>query len=44
LALQCFGGNVDDPRVVLLRLSRGKARFWTIEQNMRENEIPVIEF
>lgn len=42
--LKCFNGNVDDPRVILLRLSHGKARFWTIQQNMRESEIPVIEF
>lgn len=42
--LKSFGGKVDDPRFVLLRLSHGKARFWTIQQNMRESEIPVIEF
>ena len=42
--LKCFNGNVDDPRVTLLRLSHGTARFWTLRQNMRENEIPVIEF
>jgi len=39
-----FGGKVDDPRFILLRMSHGKAHFWTIEKNMRENEIPVIEF
>ncbi len=42
--LKSFGGRVDDPRFILLRLSRGKARFWTLAQNMRENEIPVIDF
>ncbi len=42
--LKSFGGKVDDPRFILLRLSHGKAHFWTIQQNMRENEIPVIEF
>ncbi len=42
--LKSFGGKVDDPRFILLRLSHGKARFWTIQQNMREKEIPVIEF
>jgi pyridoxamine 5'-phosphate oxidase len=42
--LKHFGGKVDDPRFILLRLSHGKARFWTIQQNMRESEIPVIEF
>ncbi len=42
--LKPFRDRVDDPSFVLLRLSHGKARFWTIEQNMREREIPVIEF
>src|SRR5512145_302112 len=42
--LRHFGGKVDDPRFKLLRLSKGKAHFWTIEQNMREKEIPVVEF
>lgn len=42
--LKPFRGKADDPRFILLRLSHGKARFWTIEQNMREHEIPVIEF
>ncbi len=42
--LKPFEGNVEDPRVVLLRLSHGKAKFWTMQDNMRESEIPVIEF
>lgn len=42
--LKHFGGKVDDPRFILLCMSHGKAHFWTIEQNMREREIPVIEF
>ncbi len=42
--LRSFGGKVDDPRFILLRLSRGRAHFWTLQQNMRESEIPVIEF
>ena len=42
--LKHFGGKADDPRFILLRLSHGKAHFWTIQQNMRENEIPGIEF
>ena len=42
--LKSFGGKSDDPRFILLRLSHGQARFWTIQQNMREREIPVIEF
>jgi uncharacterized pyridoxamine 5'-phosphate oxidase family protein len=42
--LKSFGGKSDDPRFILLRLSHGQARFWTIQQNMREREIPLIEF
>lgn len=42
--LKSFGGKADDPRFILLRLSHGKARFWTIQQNMREKDIPVIGF
>jgi pyridoxamine 5'-phosphate oxidase len=42
--LKPFRDRPDDPSFVLLRLSHGKARFWTMEQNMREKEIPVIEF
>lgn len=42
--LTSFGGKVDDPRFILLRLSHGRAFFWTMAQNMRESEIPVIEF
>ncbi len=42
--LKPFKDRPDDPSFVLLRLSHGKARFWTMEQNMREKEIPVIEF
>ncbi len=42
--LKSFGGKVDDPRFKLLRLSRGKAHFWTMAVNMREKEIPEIEF
>ena len=42
--LKHFGGNVGDPRLILLRLSHGQARFWTMQNNMREKEIPVIEF
>ena len=42
--LKPFKDRADDPSFILLRLSHGKARFWTIEQNMREKDIPVIEF
>ena len=41
--LKPFKDRADDPSFILLRLSRGKARFWTIAQNMRESDIPVIE-
>lgn len=42
--LKSFGGNVDDPVFILLKLSHGRARFWTLKDNMREDEIQVIEF
>ncbi len=38
------GKGVDDPRFILLRLTHGTAKFWTMANNMRENEIPAIEF
>lgn len=38
------GFKADDPMYILLRVAHGKARFWTLENNMRENELPVIEF
>lgn len=42
--LKSFGGKADEPRFILLRLSHGKAHFWTIEDNLREDRIEVIEF
>ncbi|MDH4162551.1 MAG: hypothetical protein OEW15_07655 [Nitrospirota bacterium] len=42
--LKPFKDRANDPGFKLLRLSHGKAHFWTIEQNMKEREIPVIEF
>ena len=36
--------KASDPNYILLRLSHGKARFWTLANNLREREIPVIEF
>ena len=42
--LKSLKGNADDPVFILLRLSHGIARFWTLEQNMKENEIQPIEF
>lgn len=36
--------TADDPELVLLRLSHGKARFWSLKDNLRENELPIIEF
>jgi uncharacterized pyridoxamine 5'-phosphate oxidase family protein len=38
------GKGADDPRFILLRLSHGTARFWSIEYNMREDELEAIEF
>jgi len=34
--------KADDPQFILLRLSRGKARFWTMADNMKENELEVV--
>lgn len=42
--LRMFGGKADDLRFILLRLPHGKARFWTLADNMKEIEIEVIEF
>lgn len=38
------GFEADDPIYILLRVAHGKARFWTLGNNMREDELPVIEF
>jgi hypothetical protein len=35
--------KADDPQFILLRLSHGKARFWTMANNMKENDLEVIE-
>jgi len=36
------GKGADDPVFKLLRLSKGRARFWSIEHNMREGAIAEI--
>ena len=36
--------GADNPEFKLLRVAHGKARFWTIQQNMREREIAHVEF
>jgi uncharacterized pyridoxamine 5'-phosphate oxidase family protein len=38
------GFKAEDPHFMLLRLTHGRARFWTIENNTREDDIKVIEF
>ena len=38
------GFKADDPQFILLRLSHGKARFWTLANNLKENELEIIEF
>ena len=35
--------KADNPQFILLRLSHGKARFWTMADNMKENDLEVIE-
>jgi len=42
--LKPYRDRPHDPSFKLLRISHGKARFWTMEQNTREKQIPVIEF
>jgi hypothetical protein len=36
------GKGADDPVFKLLRLSKGRARFWSIEDNMKEDAIEEI--
>ncbi len=38
------GLSADDPVFVLLRMPHGKARFWTMADNMKEDQLEVIEF
>jgi len=38
------GFQADDPALILLRLSHGRARFWAIKDNLNEKEVPAIEF
>jgi uncharacterized pyridoxamine 5'-phosphate oxidase family protein len=37
------GFSADDPVFKLLRLKNGKARFWTLADNMKEDGLEVIE-
>ncbi|MBI5418951.1 MAG: pyridoxamine 5'-phosphate oxidase family protein [Deltaproteobacteria bacterium] len=36
--------SADDPAFVLLRLPHGKARFWTLADNLGEDQVEVLEF
>src|SRR5512143_46314 len=38
------GLTADDPRFVLLRMPHGSARFWTLADNMKEDQLEIIEF
>ncbi len=42
--LKPWKGKADDPVFILLRISHGAARFWSLENNMKENEIQEIVF
>jgi len=42
--LKPYKDRPDDPAFKLLRLPHGKAFFWTMAENTREKDIPVIEF
>lgn len=37
------GFSADDPVFKLLRVKNGKARFWTLERNLKEDKLEVIE-
>ena len=38
------GVDPDDPTFKLMRITHGSARFWTLADNMREAEVPVVRF
>ncbi len=36
--------TADDPRFILFRISSGEAHFWVWEDNLKEENIPIISF
>ncbi|OPX90402.1 pyridoxamine 5'-phosphate oxidase family protein [Pelotomaculum sp. PtaB.Bin117] len=42
--LKAIVSGDDDPNLVIFRIYSGEARFWTMENNMRENEVEVVHF
>ena len=38
------GFKAEDPEFKLLRISHGKAWFWTMKDNLKEATLPIIEF
>jgi pyridoxamine 5'-phosphate oxidase len=43
--LKNYGINkADDPRLVVFRVHKGEAHFWTMANNMKESEIERIKF
>jgi len=36
--------NVDDPTFILFTLSQSKARFWSLEDNLKEDGLEILEF
>ena len=42
--LKAMGIGPEDPLLVVFRICRGEARFWTMENNMREAGIGAIRF
>ncbi len=38
------GFQADSPEFILMRIPHGAARFWTIADNMKEDELEVVEF
>jgi len=42
--LKAIVSGDNDPNLVIFRIYSGEARFWTMENNMREDEVEVVYF
>ncbi len=36
--------GLDDPLLTIFRISKGEAHFWTMADNLKETEIPHVQF
>jgi uncharacterized pyridoxamine 5'-phosphate oxidase family protein len=36
--LKSFGLTIDNPKLVIFRISHGKAHFWTMENNLKPKQ------